>query len=492
MGLDPFGRSAVTFRVHQVISFSETPLYSEDNTDVLMRHVRLQVGCYIGWAEFYTNFFGPAGLQVRFEQAVQNMADILSTPRLNLTITLNGMPYLQSPQVQAGTTGVGSFYATDSRNGPLPVRPVFSKFSGTKSVYMVWEVETWVSELFPYSNKTAADEPVLLSHRWSEEQIVDSELLTTRTISGRVVFAKNVLTRKGYYADDFRVWLLRVIPNNTQRQQVRVKVASDGCTCDYTTVDKSTHENLGINSSVVSFDAVITKGFNVEAGLLSVPLNTLDLQITLRGRPSTDRQTLIVLCEQVAAQFGFQNPATVNDKWANWGLDTLINTVFSVNPCLRWNMSVRYDRREATLSVGIVSGKDFASDAVNFFTKSGTVLQVGFPAFLYPITTNNTTNANGVGFAARGGQVAVRKADNPAPAFNGAAEDRWFGRIVVQQPSNTFLMNNGVRPVPAFGIQGQQIPSRVPGATNPPWGVNYGANPALSADPLNPNISTAT
>ena len=468
--LDLLGRRAVVFKVHQVLSFSQTPVYSQDMTDREVVHVRLQVGAQLGVGFGLTDQDQADNNGVIGEPRVSDatslysrltrIMDILSTPRLPLTISINGNIYLQVPQGVAGSLGgpIGATltYRTDCRNGPLPVRPTLSKFTGLKGAYLVWEVETWVQKPLGYSNAPESDQPIVLSHRWSEEQVVDSEHYTTRTISGRVVFARNVMTRSGWQPDDFRAYLLRGVPNNTMRQIVRSKCDSSGTSCDYTTVDKVPPENLNSASEILNFTCRIEKGFHNPPGLLNIiPLFEANLTLTIQGRPTTARKTLYQAAMNAAASFGFTQQAL--DRFGQVARAIGVNVRFpGSTPCFSYKISINMFKREVTLTCGFQAGKDILSDAANFiFANAGELIKLSFSEYLPPITSANYV-------------------DSPGPLYDDAFGDLYFGQILVQVPNDT-SGPGGIGAVPGFSPVAGQIPNTT----------------LVSISPLNPAIEKA-
>ena len=456
--LDLLGRRAVVFKVHQVMSFSQTPVYSQDMVDREVVHVRLQVGAQLGVGFGLTDEDQADNNGVIGEPRVSDatslysrltrIMDVLSTPRLPLRIYINGNLYLQVPQGVAGSKGgpIGETitYRTDCRNGPLPVRPTLSKFTGLKGAYLVWEVETWVQKPLGYSNAPDSDQPVILSHRWSEEQVVDSEHYTTRTISGRVVFAKNILTRNNWQPDDFRIFLLRGVPDNTMRQIVRVKCDSSGTGCDYTIVDKVPPENLDYDSDILFFTCWIEKGFHNPPGFWNIiPLFDATFTITLQGRPTTSRQTLVRAAEAAAAGFGFSQAAT--DRFGQFAKAIGVNARFpGTAPCYSYKISVNMAKREVRLTCSFQAGRDLLSDAANFiFGDAAGIIKLSFSEYVKPVTDPDYTT-------------------NPAPIFDDAYSDTFFGRILIQTPNDT-SGPGGIGDVPDF----EPVLPQIPGATAP-------------------------
>jgi hypothetical protein len=486
--LDLYGRRAFVFRVHQVLSFSEAPVYSQDMVDREVVHVRFAVSFVLTGANGGLPIPAVGGggaapgvgiATADIDQMVRpldgtalyskfrDMFEILNTPRLPLTIRINGNLYLKVPQGLAGSVNAGlvegndNTYRCDARNGPMPIRATVNRFSGLKSSMCVWECETWISRPLGYNNAPNSDQPIVLSHRWSEEQVVDSMHFTSRTIQGRVVFAKNVLTRNGWQPDDFRNFLLRSIPNNTKRELVRSKCDSSGTSCDYTIVDKVPPENLGAISEILDFECWIRKGFQTAPGIMSIPLFHCDIDITLRGRPQTARRTLVLTAMNAVQLFGFT--AAAADRVGAFARQNGV-AIFAPgsSPCYRFEQKVNMAKREAGVSVGFIAGRDLISDIVNWLVNDGQLLNLNFTEFLPPITS--VPNA-----------FDRPLPDNPAPRFGGGFSDYYFGRILTQIPNDTSSTGNiGAPPARSLPLGPIQRPTRQP-----------------SLDPLNPTNEQA-
>jgi hypothetical protein len=478
--LDILGRTAVVFTVHQVLDYSMTPLMSQDNTDREVVHIRLRVGFQLGTANGMTDVDdGTGSPTARAQNAatlfarLSTISDILSTPRLPLQIFVNGNLWIEVPQNVAGSQGLaigsGPTYAVDCRNGPLPSRPTFTRWSGTKNCYGTWEIETFIQKPAGYNNAPNSDQPIILSHRWREESVISEDHLTTRTITGRAVFANNVLLRQGYAADDFRSFLLRDVPDGYQRSTVRSAITSDGCSCDYVLVDKSTTENLGFSSEILSFDARIRKGFQTERGLFSIPLFHAELDITLRGHPNTSRQTLYQAALSAIMSFGFTQQAA--DRFAFFARNPQLLLGFGgaqiapikLNPNVinlgtapgyKFNINVNMNQREVAASAGFSTGGDMMSSLNNWPAElggagNGQVSGLAFTETLPPITAfipNQILRGalRNPGLA----NLPQRYADNPAPRYANAFSDIYSGRMLVQMPNDTTSAGNIGAPPP--------------------------------------------
>ena len=467
--LDALGRTAFVFRVHQILQFSERPLYSQDNTDTEVVHVRLQVGFIVTGAFGANpvaaaggNPLGGVGIQTaNFSQAnppnpnvagaadltdkVIQMLEVLRTPRLPLRIAINGQLYLQVPQGLAGGAqgnpapgllgGAQQTYRTDCRQGPLPISTVLTRWMGTKSAYCVWEVETFVQKTLGYNNTSPADQPLVLSHRWEETQVFDTDYLTERTISGRVVFANNAMIRQVYAPDDFRQYLMRSIPPNTRRENLRMRLLSDGCSCDYSYVDQVPPENTGSGTQVLHFECHITKEFsNPNSMMTLIPLFHYNVDLTVRGYPTTSRQTLMRVCMNAVSQLGFKRDAA--DRFGQLANAVGINGQFpGSTPGFRYQIRMNYARRECSISAGFKAGSDIISDAVQFFP-GGIAGQINL---------SFGENIQGVTAPIQGFN---NYSDNPPPRLSaGARADSYFGRMLVQVPNNT-LGDGGVEEPP--------------------------------------------
>src|SRR5262249_31310457 len=131
----------------------------------------------------------------------------------------------------------GNIDVSDVNNGPIPVFADIEEIVGTKTFFVVYQIQTWINETPPDPTAKYPVSP-LLAHEWEMEHSVDSDFFLTRTVTGRAVFRSDILQRYGLVPDQFRYWLGHPVPENMKRSSIRVKQLGDGNTLQYQFVDR--------------------------------------------------------------------------------------------------------------------------------------------------------------------------------------------------------------------------------------------------------------
>jgi hypothetical protein len=146
------------------------------------------------------------------------------------------------------------FYASDVANGPFPLECNIERVVGTKSFWIDFTVRTHINECKAGRFSSPNNQPnVLLSHTWEMASSTDQDHFSTRTIRGRAIFRRDILERFQQPAgaapvqampDDFRSYFVHPVPQSMQRVGIDVNPLMDGCTIDYTVIDRERATNI--------------------------------------------------------------------------------------------------------------------------------------------------------------------------------------------------------------------------------------------------------
>lgn len=296
--------------------FTVEPVMDPSGVHYECSKITLDVVAVVNAVTFATNKRDPKGVGLlaggdRMPLTLRNVRDALMHPRRKITFGMGDDAVIQLP----GLTGNGPAIC-DARCGPFPVRASFTPVTGDKSAVLSYRVICYDNYASQYA----------LSHGWSLSSSIDRYGWTTRTITGRVCFRRDLLHAINAVPDDFRAALFVPTPGRMRRVGVDVVQHGNGYEYEYTVTDRQVEVGLGaaspaleVTGSVTSavtapvktlkqFAGVIsdiaTHGYNFEfAGLAktvvgnSVPVNTNVGVCRAVGRPGSDRRYLSALAQ---------------------------------------------------------------------------------------------------------------------------------------------------------------------------------------------------
>jgi len=195
----------------------------------------------------------------------------LSQPRRKLVYTdggygADGLPALTGVSglpiiVDAPVSNPGAFpdytgnpanqrYLTDCNNGPVCLFQEISRLDAGATWFVEVAYKVFLNECYMvYTNPV-----VLLSHRWTQAEDIDQHGFARRRTRGHAVFRSDRLLQLRAKPDDFRQALAHPIPDNHQREGIRVTAHEDGNRLDYEFVDVEKSHPL-LPSMVTRIDA---------------------------------------------------------------------------------------------------------------------------------------------------------------------------------------------------------------------------------------------
>jgi hypothetical protein len=130
-------------------------------------------------------------------------------------------------------------------DGPLACE--VTEISGTRTFQVNFTIQTFVYEgsaVYGANVPAQSNPPAILSNRWTMEQHLDEDWMSTRVIRGRAVFRTDVLQRWNYRPDSFRHDLILPVPPNFKRIDVQVVQSPDGNALDYEVTDEEQPCNI--------------------------------------------------------------------------------------------------------------------------------------------------------------------------------------------------------------------------------------------------------
>lgn len=318
--------NGVELQVERVVSWSDKNIYSEDNSERMMRHVSMMVQCVIH----------PQATTIP-ERDVSSAPAIVSDlkrrllePRRFLMVKVGDIEVLSSPAVTERPDLPGSqafdgsrIHFCDARGGPHPLYVDVVSIHGTRTMLATFAIETWLVdssalELIPREGQpNKAEFSALISHRWEQSNDLDENYFSTRITTGRAVFRADYL----YEFDDVTGGLRQIerkpadyvaslnhpLPLNYRRESVRTSVSSDGLSLTYTIVDREQASTIGPQKMVSSITGTWSGGVSqlpdMTTGITYFPRYFTQINITAVGRRGATTSDVVHACLRAAATF---------------------------------------------------------------------------------------------------------------------------------------------------------------------------------------------
>jgi hypothetical protein len=248
----------VELKIGRVTTFRQRAVYDDTGKNYLYTHFFIVCRCV--WNPTATTSPDPAN---PFENALPAVAmtqlrERLLTPRGVLVLQVGDDVLLESPLVDAN----GARYEMDANNGPAPVSCDVISFHGVKSMVVDFTIETWVSECQSRDGGGVFPAPSILAHEWEATEEIDELYMSTRTITGRVIFRTDFLAFSGLGPDDYRQRLFHPIPSRFRRVSQKVTQDSDGTSIRYTVVDEEEPWGIGGGTDVLKMEGDYQIGYD--------------------------------------------------------------------------------------------------------------------------------------------------------------------------------------------------------------------------------------
>jgi hypothetical protein len=185
----------------------------------------------------------------------------LMQPRRQLQVIAGGAEILFSPR-RIPNRG-NEVYPCDAKNGPYCNVFGIQQIIGISLFVIHCRFETWDVEYDPSEPHSTKAPNVVLSNRWVSAEDIDELCYPTRYISGEAILRTDLMQQRNierrnanqsnFNAADIttlRRYFFFPVPNNYQRQNVRVELSTDGSRLKWSFEDVGRCYNLGGDSPI--------------------------------------------------------------------------------------------------------------------------------------------------------------------------------------------------------------------------------------------------
>lgn len=254
--------NGIAFGLVKTNELSFTPVWSDDGTTYLYTRVYLDVEGIINPETMaYTSAGGTPVLTpgVIPPSTVVAVRHALTQPRAPLVISSpTGVPGFPSVTViRSPAPG----HSVDLNNGPRPGVCSVTNLQGARTWYVHWTCETWIHECPGEDSVTTP----ILSNRYTQEDAIDEQWLSTRTTSGVTKFRTDILEDTGRTADDFRAFVIPPTPLGFQRKRISVTAVSSRNELHWSVTDAERMYDLGDTASTGSYITDIQGTFGISS-----------------------------------------------------------------------------------------------------------------------------------------------------------------------------------------------------------------------------------
>ena len=211
-----------------------TLLYHEWNVEVIGRYNPFATS-YVAGAIGGNPIFRQGSDPATTDSAIR---DRLMTPRRQLHLFIGNSLLVSSPA--AG-------FPCDPKLGPFPYRADILQITGDKHADLRFGIRFFVNPCTSVVNPTAT----ILSHRWTQERIVDQDGFATLTTNGHAIFDASKLQFFGAVPDEFIDGMLRPLEGGFRRDSVQVVAHEDGSELQYCLVDRQTPMSIANSVGLV-------------------------------------------------------------------------------------------------------------------------------------------------------------------------------------------------------------------------------------------------
>jgi hypothetical protein len=292
--------NGIILKYIKTVGFRQEPIYDASHTDLLYQKITLTVQGVINPC-----INSPSNASFGVCKAPQEILAIrqrMLTPRGifgPLIYNIDGINMITSPLIGR---------VRDEANGPKPIRFDVTKVDGGKTLFVEFEVETYINEcngtLCTNDTRTVANR--VLSNRFSVQDSFDTNYLTTRTINGILILSGVNTPVNETLSADISKQLLQIfgLHDKWKRDSIGITQEPDGLTYRYVIVDKEL--NREIPSPAVSIDAQYNQVF----GILGAGCTENEVSVTIQGEPNAEYADLLKIASRII--FSRINPQGFN------------------------------------------------------------------------------------------------------------------------------------------------------------------------------------
>ena len=469
---------------------------TEDDVDYLFTKWTIDVICQYNPDAMSYEHGDIFGAIFKSEEALPGTTDnairnYLMNPRRLLRIVAGGEEVLASPSMSPAKVR----YPCDAKNGPFCDMLAINQMIGVVHFIVHCRFTTYVIE-YPENSLTVrprsggvdqviVGQNVVVSNRWVSSEDIDELGYPTRRTAGEAVLRSDFMRQRNqtqmaqpgnnnFNADSFRSQFFFPVPDNYQRQNVKVEISSDGTKLRYSFEDVARCYNLGGTSPIRKIEAY--KNFYVKAGMPGRPLAQW-----MSGQARA-------LVADVTPLIGFQldnlpkyNKNIRVDLWGNRNASRGQLTTIALGVCFEeigaiaqgiisigfWEITIRQSLHEKFVSVEITTSW---SDDLNYISGNrniplieliGGISRPGLAALALSATSSDESLKSLVPGAAQRFLVLDQRTGDPAflttnPGYtqNSRGTDAAFNSIGVQITTSLIvplvvqiLQNPGVPPL---------------------------------------------
>lgn len=171
----------------------------------------------------------------------------------------------------------------DIDNGPKPVSVLIEHVASDKAFRVTFSIQCTVLGCEPPSGQI----PFVLSNRWAVSETIDSNIVVTRTIRGRMIVSNSQIS-----AHSYKYLVVPTLEKSFRRESIRFEVQEDGLAADYEVTDRQVDHAAPWPAQ--KMDVVHSKASQFGATFAS------QIHVVLDGYPGCPRGALLIQALRIA------------------------------------------------------------------------------------------------------------------------------------------------------------------------------------------------
>ncbi len=294
--------NGIAFSYIRTSQYEEEAIFDQSGTDYLYNHVTIRIDAVMAF--FLTDVTklssavtvppGDTAADLDVQDTFTRIRSALETPRQYLQYGLYD-PTLVGPHptptyivfskgidATVGTQGLDTTgVMTDVKNGPIPKVMAIDRVDGENAFHVHFQIETWILKCPP----GAAQQPQVLSHRWTEQISFDKTFAVSYRRQGRLIVPSTASTGNSTSsADSFRNTTYVPLRTGFRRENGQYILSEDGLGLAYSFEDKMLFRTL-------PSPAVDGKFTYTESTGTGASLRHASVEATLIGRIDSNNST---------------------------------------------------------------------------------------------------------------------------------------------------------------------------------------------------------
>ncbi len=312
-----------------------TAIYSPDDSEYMYTEFLIDIVATYSPSSLATSY-SSAGVQEKGHLPMTTDAAIrhhLMQPRRGLLFAEGGLTIVE---VQENVLGE----AIDAKNGPQPISCDIRRITGSRLWYVSYSIKTWLVEC-PFTS--TAENPIA-SARYSRQEDLDDDYISTLTTRGIAFFRSDILADLGTNADEYRNRLIPPTLLGYKRVHLQFMLSSDGTSVEWITVDVEQKQDLGFLPGTAGSVGITNMSLTYNVSSLNYGAefkmawgSIVNVEVSATGQKNSNNLDILRFCVTAAVnrlarvwREGILSNATISDNFFDH--QVMLSLTFTIAP----------------------------------------------------------------------------------------------------------------------------------------------------------------